>query len=91
MKVPLALIVLILDPVLGHNYQSIECFDGQGCQGESLNLTSGYIVDLGQPAYGFDNRISSCQIQRVFVLYDGVFFNNEDTQVIDWSLCDPWR
>ena len=54
--------------------QEVTCYDGKGQTGESLNLVTGYIADLSW-GYNFDNKISSCCFQGIWILYEDYAYN----------------
>ena len=47
--------------------QKVTCYDGKGQTGESLDLVTGAIADLGW-GYNFDDKISSCCFQGIWIL-----------------------
>lgn len=55
--------------------QTLDCYDLQGQGGDSIQAID-YIPDLA--AYGFDNMISSCCFQGIWMLYDNTNFNEDD-------------
>lgn len=58
--------------------QTLYCYDLPNYGGDSLQAID-YIPDLGQ--YGFDNMISGCEFNGIWMLYDNYDYNAYDFQV----------
>ena len=60
--------------------QKVTCYDGKGQTGESLDLVTGAIADLGW-GYNFDDKISSCCFQGIWILYEDAAYNIDNHDV----------
>ena len=57
------------------------CYDRPNCEGIRVEFGTNTVVDLSQPPYFFDNRIQSCLFYGMFILYDGIYFNENNLNV----------
>ena len=57
------------------------CYDRPNCEGIRVEFGTNKVVDLSQPPYFFDNRIVSCLFYGMFILYDGIYFNENNLNV----------
>ena len=60
--------------------QRVTCYDGKSQTGESLDLVTGAIADLGW-GYNFDDKISSCCFQGIWLLYEDAAYNIDNHAV----------
>lgn len=71
----------LYSPVRGSTQQeaqTLNCYDYPNYGGDSLQAID-YIPDLAQ--YGFDNLISGCEFNGVWMLYDNYDYNAANFQV----------
>ena len=84
MKIAFPFLLFIVTSSMIHGMRvSLYCYDKPYCQGyrvrfENDNLA---IPDLAQYPYYFDNRIQSCEFNGMFILYDGIYYNENNLGV----------
>jgi len=59
---------------------SLYCYDKPYCQGVRVRFENDNLIvpDLAQHPYYFDNRIQSCVFNGMFILYDGIYYNENN-------------
>ena len=62
---------------------SLYCYDRPNCQGIRVRFENNYraVPDLAQYPFDFDNRIQSCVFNGMFILYDGIYYNENNLGV----------
>ena len=62
---------------------SLYCYDEPNCQGYRVRIENDDLAvpDLAQHPYYFDNRIQSCVFNGMFILYDGIYYNENNLGV----------
>ena len=84
MKIAFPFLLFIVTSSMIHGTRvSLYCYDKPYCQGYRVRFENGnlYVPDLSLYPYYFDNRIQSCEFNGMFILYDGIYYNENNLGV----------
>ena len=83
-KIAFPFLLFIVTSSTIHGMQvSLYCYDKPYCQGVRVRFENDNLIvpDLAQHPYYFDNRIQSCVFNGMFILYDGIYYNENNLGV----------
>ena len=83
-KIAFPFLLFIVTSSTIHGMQvSLYCYDKPNCQGIRVQFENDNLIvpDLAQHPYYFDNRIQSCVFNGMFILYDGIYYNENNLGV----------
>ena len=77
------LLFIITSSTIHGMHVSLYCYDRPNCQGIRVRFENNYraVPDLAQYPFDFDNRIQSCVFNGMFILYDGIYYNENNLGV----------
>ena len=82
MAIPFLLFIITSSTIHGMHV-SLYCYDEPNCQGFRVRFEDDYraVPDLAQYPFNFNNRIQSCVFNGMFILYDGIYYNENNLGV----------